>query len=284
MTHATTRAFADEYARHGSARLPGLVPADIVRRLKSELYSLIRSAHSADQKIAAFDKVDGSHDRNPLFLDSGRSATVFHEPCALEWAGRVGIDQYTEAVARVGHGLHAFPGAVRDWLDGSGLGEWSRVTGRHRPAVIETMFVRKSVHSEPLPPHLDHTYLWTDPPSVQVFWIALDRADRTNGGLLVDHCGPVPGPTHRLVRHADEARLVRLPEPAADPRTRHGLDALTLIPCDPGDAVAVDGLVLHGSAGSDGTRPRDALAVHVVDLDCEWATTNYLGHMTPYEL
>ncbi|MFF3869877.1 phytanoyl-CoA dioxygenase family protein [Micromonospora sp. NPDC001898] len=280
----TAQSFAARYAERGSARIPALVPAGTVDRLKSELYSLIGAAHAAGQRVAAFDKIDGSHDRDPLFLDSGMAATVFHEPVALTWTDQVGIERYTDAVARVGHGLHAIPGAVRDWLGGSELGEWSRRTGRRRPAVIETMFVRKSAWSDPLPPHLDHTYLWTDPPSVQVFWIALDRADESNGGLLVDERGPVPGPSHRLVRHADEARLVPLSDAVPDPRLRDGLDALTLVPCDPGDAVAVDGLVLHGSAESDGSRPRDALAVHVVDLDCAWAGTNYLGRMTPHEL
>ncbi|MEV4118402.1 phytanoyl-CoA dioxygenase family protein [Micromonospora sp. NPDC049645] len=284
MSEPTTTSFAEQYARLGTARIPRMVSPAVVEQLKAELYSLIRRAHEAGQRIAAFDKVDGSHDRDPLFLDSGRAATVFHEPVALGWTGPVELPRYTDAVARVGHGLHAREGAVLDWLRGGDLASWCRLTGRRRPAVIETMYVRKSRWSEPLPPHLDHTYLWTDPPSVQVFWLALDRADETNGGLLVDTRGPVSELRHRLVRHGDEAKLVALPTVNPDPPPIDHGARLTLVPCDPGDVVVVDGLVLHGSGASDGVRTRDALAVHVVDLACAWAPENYLGDMTPYEL
>ena len=284
MSDPTTSKFVEDCTRRGAARIPQLAGPEAVRLLKSELYTLIRAGYEAGQRVAAFDKVDGSHDRDPLFLDSGLAATVFHEPVARTWPTTVDLDEYTDAVARVGHGLHARPGAVRNWLNESGLGEWSRLTGRRRPAVIETMFVRKSRWSENLPPHLDHTYLWTDPPSVQVFWLALDRADERNGGLLVDTRGPVPGPRHRLVRHGDEAKLVPVVDAPTEAYPFADLAALTPVRCDPGDAVVVDGLVLHGSGIPEESRGRDALAVHVVDLECAWASTNYLGNMTPYEL
>jgi phytanoyl-CoA hydroxylase len=270
------------YQDTGYEVFPGALRPDQVAGLKQELYVLIERARTAGQRVTAFDKVNGSHDRDPLFLDSGDTATVFHEPTALSWTGPVDAATWADAVGRVGHGLHAIPGPVRDWLAGSPLGRISRATGRRRPAAIESMYVRKSRWAEPLPAHLDHTYLWTDPPSVQVFWIALDRTGADNGGLLVDPRGPRPGSPTRLVRDGDEATIIPVAGVADESVS---LDQLRLVECEPGDLVLVDGLLLHGSDATRGAASaRDALAIHVVDLECEWSPRNYLGHVTPFEI
>lgn len=284
MRDIDTASFAVVYSDRGVAKVNGMATASEVALLKGQLYRFIGAAYDSDQDIAAFDKDTGSHDRNPLFLDSGSSATVFHEPETLQWTDRGPRERYIEAVARVGHGLHIIPGAVHDWLLSSGVGDLSRSTGRTEPAVIESMYVRKSRWSEALPPHIDHTYLWTDPPSVQVFWLALDRADALNGGLMVDMRGRVPGSPTRLVRTGNEASIIPVPEFADSVLDRATLDDLHLIECMPGDGVFVDGLVMHGSGTCKSGRSRDALAIHIIDMSCQWSQRNYLGRAVPLEL
>jgi phytanoyl-CoA hydroxylase len=284
VTETDVAAFARAYSECGVARVDRAVTLGQVARLKKELYRFIQIGYESSQEIAAFDKEGGSHDRNPLFLDSGSSATVFHEPVAMQSTERGSLEQYTGAVARVGHGLHVIAGEVRDWLLSSDIGDLSRATGRARPAVIESMYVRKSPWSEPLPPHIDHTYLWTDPPSVQVFWLALDRAGAGNGGLMVDVGGRLPGSPIRLVRTADEASLVDVPEYPRSALFDARLTDLRIVDCRPGDGVFVDGLVMHGSDACGNGRPRDALAIHVIDMSCRWSDRNYLGQAVPLEL
>ena len=273
-----------EYSRRGFVQLGNLLSSSLVDDFKADLTSRIEQAYTSRQPVAAFDKANGSHDRNPIFLDSGSSATVLHEPIAFDWHSLPDFGQYAECVARIGHGLHVVHGPVQEWLPSSPLGTYSRASGRIRPAVVETMYVRKSRWADPLPPHLDHTYLWTDPPSVQVVWIALDHADQSNGALLVDLAGPHRQSPRRLVRHGDEATLRDVDGVPADRLDHTRLRDLTLIPCNSGDGIMIDGLVAHGSGTSMSGASRDALAVHIVDLECEWAETNYLGNMVPLEL
>jgi len=274
-------AAGEAFERHGVLSVPHLVEDDVVAVFKTDLQTRIRNAYDAGQRITAFDKLTGDHDRDPLFLDSGASAVVIHEPLALAWKAKPNWEEYESAVARVGHGLHAIAGPVADWLRAGPLAEITRATGLRHPQVIETMYVRKSRWAEALPLHIDHSYLWTTPPTVQVVWLALDPAGPMNGGLVVSDEGRVRADT-RLVRAADEASVVQL-APVEEAwrakaiRTRN-------VTCEVGDAVVVDGLVPHGSGPGSARTTRDVLAVHVVDGDADWAQTNYLGNATPLTL
>jgi hypothetical protein len=117
-----------------------------------------------------------------------------------------------------------------------------------------------------------------------VFWLALDRAAAGNGGLMVDTRGRLPGSPVRLERTGDEASLVDVPESPGSVLFDTALTDLRTVDGMPGDGIFVDGLLIHGSDACRDGRPRDALAIHVIDLSCQWSDRNYLGRATPLEL
>ncbi|WP_431046418.1 phytanoyl-CoA dioxygenase family protein [Streptomyces sp. P1-3] len=108
------------------------------------------------------------------------------------------------------------------------------------PVAAQSMFYFKPPGARGQAPHQDNFYLRVEPGTCVAAWVALDRADRSNGGLEV-----VPG-THRMELFCPED---------ADPGTYFTKEYVRVPPglarvpvdMDPGDVLFFNGSLVHGS-------------------------------------
>lgn len=116
------------------------------------------------------------------------------------------------------------------------------------PLAAQSMFYFKPPGARGQDLHQDNFYLKVKPGTCMAAWVAVDRADRENGGMVV-----VPG-SHKLdlvcPQQADRSRFFtteHVPVP----------DGLQEVPADlePGDVLFFNGSVIHGSY-PNGSRDR----------------------------
>jgi phytanoyl-CoA hydroxylase len=262
-----------QWAKSGVVHLEGFLDVSACDRLRAVAAEIISHAYRQGEPAIVFGGPNANHDENPLFLDSGSVARVFHEYVAD--ANQSSWDVYRSSVARIGHGLHVVVPEVARLLHDPRLRETLvGDIGYQSPAVIESLFLFKSAFAGQLHVHLDHTFLWTDPPSVALLWFALEDADVENGCLYIDPRGAVASAPLRMRREGDRAIVVGPPSaemPSFDQLEPH--EALK------GDLVMLDGRVPHASApGAPDGRSRDVLALHVVDLAAYVPPDLYLGN------
>ncbi|HEX6972582.1 MAG TPA: phytanoyl-CoA dioxygenase family protein [Limnochordia bacterium] len=130
------------------------------------------------------------------------------------------------------------------------------------PMAAQSMFYFKPPGARGQALHQDNFYLKADPGTCIAAWVAVDRADRENGGLVV-----VPGSQGMEIvcpEQADPAEsftthLVRVPP---------GLEEVG-IDLDPGDVLFFNGSVIHGSyPNRSRDRFRRSFICHYVGVSC----------------
>ena len=120
--------------------------------------------------------------------------------------------------------------------------------------------------------HTDHPFLWTDPPSVKGFWVALQDANIENGCMWA-----LPGqhrlpPKERFRRRADGSgtfmeTLDNSPFP---------IEQGVPLEAKQGSLVVLDGLLPHWSAPNTSDQPRAAYTLHVIDGTADYPADNWL--------
>jgi phytanoyl-CoA hydroxylase len=256
----------------GVIRLPGFLAPDMCDTLRAVASEIVSRSFRSGLPRVVFGGPEPNHDQNPLFLDSGSVARVFHEPVETS---HVDWETYRSSVARIGHGLHVAVPEVQAIARDHRLSSQLGALGYTTPAVVESLFLMKSAHAGQLHVHVDHTFLWTDPPTVTLLWLALEDADPQNGCLYVDPRGPLSFSELRMRRSGNDARIFGASS------VQPAFDELVALPATKGDLLMVDGLLAHASGpGNSESRTRDALALHVIDLASHIPSDLYLGDAT----
>jgi phytanoyl-CoA hydroxylase len=220
------KALQDAFARDGYLVLRGLLAPAEVQELLDTFMAL--------------------HARGPI-------PGCFH-PVPWEQAGGDILKVYP----RMMHPHRHDPVAKRYLLHPEILAVLGAVFGEE-PLAAQSMLYFKPPSARGQALHQDDYYLKTSPGWCCAAWIALDRADEENGGMVI-----VPG-THDLPilcpHEADPA--VSFTKDEVD--VPEGLEPV-LVPLDPGDVLFFHGAVIHGS-GPNRSRHRFRRA--------------YIGHYVP---
>jgi len=115
----------------------------------------------------------------------------------------------------------------------------------------------------PTPPHQDNYYFCLRPPQVLTAWLALDRVDAENGGLIY-----VPGSHKRGLRPHDASSLVGFSQSIAD----YGPDDERVeqpVRLDVGDLIVHHGETIHRARPNRSpTRHRRAFAMVLKATSC----------------
>lgn len=122
--------------------------------------------------------------------------------------------------------------------------------------------------------HQDSTFLWTDPPSVVGFWVALQDATIENGCLWAQpggHLGPVRK-RFRCGPGGGTAFDVVDPTPLPEP----GGPDLVPLEAAAGTLVVLHGALPHWSDVNRSPRSRHAYTVHVIDGAGQYPADNWL--------
>jgi phytanoyl-CoA hydroxylase len=144
--------------------------------------------------------------------------------------------------------------------------------GLEHPRLLQSMYIFKQPRiGGEVTPHDDHTFLWTDPPSVTGFWFALEDATVDNGCLWALPGGHDHGPRRRFRR--DGAGGTTFDEIDTTPYPTEGFVPLEV---EAGTLIVLDGLLPHGSAPNRSGRSRHAYTLHVIERDADYAPDNWL--------
>lgn len=219
-------------------------------------------------------------DHSFLFESSAR-ASIFPEPAAIdpETGGlKAGIDK-RQAVRKVAHGVHMLEGSkFQDFVRSPKLVALASLLGLHQALVVQSLYRLAPPLAAGVDRHQDSTTLYTEPPSVLGFWLALEDADERNGCLHVlpgSHRGPL---RERLFRRKD-GDLTRLVFEQIHEAGIHPLSDFTVLPMSAGDLVVLHGTIEHFSeAGTDPKRSRESFQVHLVDAGAKWSPDNLIQY------
>ena len=126
------------------------------------------------------------------FLGSGDKVRCFFEEDAFDDSGQR-RRPVEESINKIGHAMHDLDPVFEEFSRTPELASLCSDVGLADPKLLQSMVIFKQPRiGGAVNEHTDHTFLWTDPPSVIGFWFALEPATVDNACLWV-----LPG-AHRI--------------------------------------------------------------------------------------
>ena len=129
-------------------------------------------------------------------------------------------------------------------------------------------------------PHIDSTFLFTEPPSAVGFWFALEDCTQDNGCMWF-----VPG-SHK--KHSVTKRFVRDPsgngtifEMIGD-HSEPARDEYICCPTKKGSLVLIHGQVYHLSTHNHSEKSRFIYTFHMIEGKHKYDERNWLQHKAPF--
>lgn len=171
------------FERDGFLVLERLIPEAACDRLRAAADALVAALDPTTvQSVFSSRNQDATTD--DYFLDSADKVHFFFEEEAFDEDG--GLHRPKElSINKIGHALHDRDPLFAAFSRQGAFRAIVQALGLERPLLMQSMYIFKQPHigGEVLP-HQDATFLYTDPVSVVVLWVALEDADRTNGCLF----------------------------------------------------------------------------------------------------
>ncbi len=256
--------------RDGFAVLDAFKPAAEIAELRERAGRIVEDFDPAAG--SGIFSASGRADRSDAyFLGSGSAVRCFFEEEAFDEAGVLRRPKAL-AINKIGHAMHDLDPVFERFSHGPALDAVARAAGLAQPLVYQSMYIFKQPQiGGEVSWHQDATFFWTDPQTVLTFWFALERADRSNGGLWVQRGGHRTPIRERFVVENGATAFRRIdatPWPALADAEPLEVDAGTL--------VIFRGGLPHYSGPNRSDRSRHAYTLHVVDGSARYAPENWL--------
>jgi phytanoyl-CoA hydroxylase len=258
------------FERDGFLVLPGFVPAEACNRLRQRAGELVE-AFDADAHRTVFSTTDQGHARDDYFLTSGDQIRFFFEEDAFDDAGH--LRQPKElSLNKIGHAMHDLDPEFERFSRTHELAAVARDLGFVEPLVLQSMYIFKQPHiGGEVHPHIDHTFLWTEPQTVIGFWFALEDATVDNGCMWAvpgSHRQPIRS---RFRRDGRGGTTMDVYDPA--PYSREGEVALEAAI---GTMIVLHGSLPHRSGPNRSHTSRHAYTLHIIDGVAQYPDDNWL--------
>jgi phytanoyl-CoA hydroxylase len=273
MNRALSAAQAAAYERDGFLVLPDFVPAERCLALRERALQLAREHVPPPERATIFSARGASpHAAAEYFLTSGEAIRCFFEKDAFDESGRLRADAHL-CLNKLGHAMHDLDPVFGGFSRTPELAAVAADIGLRRPLLLQSMYIFKQPRiGGEVGCHPDHTYLWTEPPSVAGFWFAIDDATTENGCMWA-----LPG-GHRLpVRQRsrlNEARTATVTD-TIDPAP-YPTEGLVPLEAARGTLVVLHGALPHLSGANTSDRPRHAYTIHAIDGEARYLPDNWL--------
>jgi phytanoyl-CoA hydroxylase len=265
------------YRRDGFLVLPDFASPERCLALRERAMELARE-HVPPAEQATVFTADGNaaHAAARYFLDSGEAIRCFFEKDAFDGAGRLRADAHL-SLNKLGHAMHDLDPVFDAFSRTPGLAAVATDLGMREPLLLQSMYIFKQPRiGGEVVCHTDHTYLWTEPPSVVGFWFAIDDATTENGCMWA-----LPG-GHRLpvkarsrLNAARTATELEVLDPAPYP-----LEGLVPLEAKRGTLVLLHGALPHLSGPNRSDKPRHAYTLHAIDATADYLPDNWLQRPT----
>lgn len=116
-------------------------------------------------------------------MESGDKIRYFLEDKALNANHDFQVD-IRASVNKIGHCLHELDPVFSKFSKSQDVVEISKSLGFKDCRILQSMLIFKQPFiGSPVPPHVDSTFLYTNPPSAVGLWFALEDSSMTNGTL-----------------------------------------------------------------------------------------------------
>ena len=258
------------FARDGFLVLPDFVSADACARLRARALELV-AAFDPDEHRTVFSPTDQGHARDDYFLTSGDKVRYFFEEDAFDDDGR--LRQAKElSLNKMGHAMHDLDPEFARFSHTAQLAAVADDLGFADPRALQSMYIFKQpLIGGEVHPHIDHTFLWTEPQTVVGFWFALEDATTENGCMWA-----VPG-SHRLPIRSrfrrDGHGGTTMDVFDATPYPREGEIALE---AKAGTMIVLHGSLPHRSGPNHSNVSRHAYTLHIIDGTARYPADNWL--------
>lgn len=263
-----------QFVDDGLLVLPEVLPLAEMVSLRSRMAEIV-DAFDPDEHRTVFSTTDRDQRRDQRFLESSEKISFFFEEDAVDDDGALTVPM-DQAINKVGHAIHDLDPTFDRFSRQPLFAEIAADIGFVEPLLLQSMYIFKQPRiGGEVVWHTDHPFLWTDPPSVVGFWVALEDATLENGCLWA-----LPGHHKR----GPKERMRRVEHRPGEIGTRMEVLDTAPFPTDEGVAlevaagtvVVLDGLLPHWSAPNTSDRSRHAYTLHLIDGKASYAEDNWL--------
>ena len=258
-----------DYDRDGFLVLEGFVAPASCDALKARAEAIVGGFRP--ETMSVFTTREQTRTSDDYFLGSGDQIRCFFEEDAFAEDGslRRPIDQ---SINKIGHAMHDLDPVFAAFSHDRTLAALVAELGMAAPRLVQSMYIFKQpfIGGE-VGAHQDHTFLWTEPPSVMGLWFALEDATVDNGCLWAR-----PGGHHEAARK----RFHRAPEGGTafeihDDRAL-SLDGMVPLEAPKGTCVVLHGLLPHYSGANRSPHSRHAYSIHLIEAGAHYPADNWL--------
>eukprot|EP01094_Clydonella_sp_ATCC50884_P002795 TRINITY_DN12143_c0_g1_i1.p1 TRINITY_DN12143_c0_g1~~TRINITY_DN12143_c0_g1_i1.p1 ORF type:complete len:321 (+),score=63.57 TRINITY_DN12143_c0_g1_i1:47-1009(+) len=273
LTDAQRSEHQRNLSEQGFTLFPNFVAPEDVEGLRSRAHSLVTAFEPS--QISVFSTKNQEATTDDYFMNSGDDVRMFFEENVFGEGGELLVDK-NKAINKIGHALHEKDEVFRKFAQQKALTEViGSVIGIQHASLVQSMYIFKQpkIGGE-VSPHIDSTFLYTDPPSCHALWFALEDAHVNNGCLWVSpgsHTMPI---RRRFVRTGKGLEVGM--EQSGQEEEKWDLDSFVPVEVPSGTLVIMHGQLAHLSHPNTSAASRHAFTLHVVDQRAEWSPRNWL--------
>jgi phytanoyl-CoA hydroxylase len=258
-----------DYERDGFLVLERFVDPAACDALMARAGELVRAARP--ETISVFSTHEQTRTSDDYFLGSGDQIRVFFEEDAFAPDGSL-RHPVERSINKIGHALHDLDPVFSRFSRDPRLAELIASLGIEQPLLLQSMYIFKQpLIGGEVTAHQDHTFLWTDPPSVTGLWFALEDATIDNGCLWTRPGGHAEPPRKRFHRVPAGGTAFEILDDRELPQ-----GGMVPLEAPRGTCIVLHGLLPHRSGANHSARSRHAYSLHVIDALASYRTDNWL--------
>ncbi|XP_014661763.1 PREDICTED: phytanoyl-CoA dioxygenase domain-containing protein 1-like [Priapulus caudatus] len=263
---------ARQFHEDGFLAIENFLSDDEINSMKTASKMLVDDMVPDEHKTIF--KAGDKQKSNDYFMNSTDKIRFFFEDEAIGPNGELLVEKHN-GLNKIGHALHWLNPAFKNVTFSKKIQEVAKNIGFQRPVVVQSMVILKPPRiGAAVGPHQDLSFLYTDPPKVVGFWLALDDATLENSCMWFSPKSHNGGIKLRYRRTPDENSTTMEFD---NPTLRDEDYEWVPVPVKKGTLVLIHGAVAHKSEKNLSNKPRQIYTFHVAESEnTTWSKLNWL--------